>query len=241
MHFNRRHTAESATEEAVQPLTGGNGDAEECLSGDQSPPAQEEGALSWRYFLFKVLFSVSLFLLLTLLLEKFAEEPVTKASERLMSTIGLPGLFAAVFAADGLPQPFTYVPLIFMAVKGSVPKPVVFGICAAASYSAGLVGYFVGSFIKAQRNPTLDDFLKKLASPAVLEMMTRRGALGVAFAALMPIPLAIATWTAGYLGVSFHEFLPAPLGRLPKIAIFVLLSREPQAGSSIIEDTVVDQ
>mmetsp|Transcript_123464 Transcript_123464/g.384282 ORF Transcript_123464/g.384282 Transcript_123464/m.384282 type:complete len:240 (-) Transcript_123464:61-780(-) len=238
MNFGLRSTGDTSTEDAVQPLTGG--DPEECASEGLACPEGEEQISAWKFCALKVIFSLSVFLTVTFLLEHFAEDTVTSWSETVIGWIGLPGLFAGVFLADGLPQPFTYVPLIFMAVKGSVPKPLVFGICGAASYSAGLVGYFVGAGIKAGNVQCLDDLLKRFAAQALLDIMARKGALGVAFVALMPIPLAIATWTAGYIGVDFRQFLLAPLCRLPKIAIFVLLSRPPQGDDGIIEDTVVD-
>ena len=43
------------------------------------------------------------------------------------------------------PQPFPYVPLIFIAVKAQVPKVQVFGVCALGSYLAALGGYGVGA------------------------------------------------------------------------------------------------
>ncbi len=41
----------------------------------------------------------------------------------------LPGLFIVVLLCDGVPQPFTYVPMIFIAVKAQIPKIQVFGVC----------------------------------------------------------------------------------------------------------------
>ncbi|CAE8611357.1 unnamed protein product [Polarella glacialis] len=189
---------------------------EEEDDGRPTPP--------WRSFILKVFCSVSMFLLLTLLLELFAKEKVTHLSRHVMSCIGLPGLFLFVFLADGVPQPFTYVPLIFMAVKASVPKPVVFGVCAAASYCAALCGYLIGS--KMRSLPCGDSLYLRLVNwqPWVPDLMERRGAQGVAMAALMPIPLALATWTAGSFRVSVPQFLLAGMFRFPKILVFVLLS-----------------
>jgi len=224
--------------EAVQPLRGS--DTEEGSVTDLPKPPEE--AFSWKFIAAKVTFSVCTFLLLTLLLERFAGDKVTAASEKLMQVIGLPGLFLAVFVADGLPQPFTYVPLIFLAVKGSVQKPVVLVTCAAASYTAALAGYCIGTGLRVGRIQCVEDRLKEMMAPSVHDLMVRKGALGVAFAALLPVPLALATWTAGFLAVEFHQFLPAPLARIPKIVLFVLLSRAPQAEvSAAMEDVVVEQ
>ena len=48
--------------------------------------------------------------------------------------------------------------------------------------------------------------------------------MGVAIAALMPVPLALATWTAGSFHVNFVHFLCSAWFRMPKILLFVLLS-----------------
>lgn len=185
--------------------------------------------LPWRRILLKVLASITCFLFLTMLLEIEADDLVTAVSQSFMRHAGLKALFVFVLLADSLPQPFTYIPLIFMAVKGSVPKSVVFLVCALGSFTAAVFGYGVG---RCLRGPSWakERFDKWQAQyPYVPEMMERRGALGVLIAAALPVPLAMATWTAGFFGVRFPCFLLAALGRCPKIAIFVLLSPGPAA------------
>ncbi|CAE7525089.1 unnamed protein product [Symbiodinium natans] len=125
------------------------------------------------------------------------------------------------------PQPLTYVPLIYVAVKASVPRAEVFTVCATGSYFAALAGY--GAGFGLMRVECYQTALHKLsaAQPWLPDLMQRRGAVGVAMAALMPIPLAIATWTAGSFRVNFLHFLVAAGFRMPKILIFVLLSGGP--------------
>merc|ERR1712216_548333 len=60
--------------------------------------------------------------------------------------------------------------------------------------------------------------------PMVPQLMERKGAAGVALAALLPVPLAMATWTAGSFRIRLLPFAFAVLMRLPKISIFVFLS-----------------
>lgn len=209
--------------------------ASSSLSAGELDESESQGVsfgISWKKIGLKVVFSIAGFVLATYLVERYAEERVTEVSEKLMECIGLPGLFLAVFLADGIPQPFTYVPLIFMAVKGSVGKSMVFLVCATASYCAALTGYVVGYQIRSlERGSVMFDKLSE-SYPWVPEIMGRRGAVGVAFAAMLPIPLAIATWTAGSFQIYFPHFLMAGLCRMPKIALFVLLSREPHIASS---------
>lgn len=207
--------------------------AKQAVNFDEASDSNEDEMAPegppWHKIALKVFLSVTIFLLLTCLLEHFANDAVTKASRKLMNCIGLPGLFIAILLADGLPQPFTYVPLIFMAVEGAVPKPVVFLICMTASYVAALCGYAVGSFLRV---PTWGrEWFESVSLnyPYVQDLMERKGALGVLLAAMLPMPLAIATWTAGFFGVDRRWFMVAAIGRCPKIAVFVLLSPSPSA------------
>jgi len=214
-------TSLRAMEAASLPAAGASG-AE--LRGGASGAA---AAPPWRKIGIKICVTISVFLLVSCLLEKYAQGPVTRFSQKLMSQIGLPGLFLGVLIADGVPQPFTYVPLIFMAVKGSVAKSTVFCICASASYVAAMFGYGVGYLLRKPQwgrawcQKISDDY------PYLPELMRQRGAIGVLLAAMLPVPLALATWLAGFFAVSFPSFLLAALGRCPKILVFVLLSGGP--------------
>jgi len=177
----------------------------------------------------KICVTITCFLMVSILIEHFANDAVTRASKAFIEKVGLIGLFIGVFLFDGLPQPFTYVPLIFLAVKGGVSKWAVFLTCMGASYCAALVGYMVGSFLRGPAwGREAFDWLK-VKYPAVPDLMERRGAQGVLFAAMLPIPLAAATWTAGFFSVDLPLFLVAALGRCPKILVFVLLSSGPAA------------
>lgn len=208
---------------------------ERASSREVTRPGTKDAAVRWQRIGLKLSVSISLFLLLTFLLEKFAGNVVTNISATVMDCIGTPGIFLVVFLLDGLPQPFPYVPLIFMAVKGSIPKHAVFFICSAASYSSALVGYAVGMNIR--RLKWGNALFSRLSDehPYVLELMERKGALGVAIAALLPVPLAIATWTAGSFRIYFPHFMIAALCRMPKIMVFVLLSRGPQSSTQVVQ------
>merc|ERR1711879_1064685 len=103
------------------------------------------------------------------------------------------------------------------------------GVCSVASYIAALMGYAVGyNILRCECvNARFQELQQKY--PTVEDLMRSKGACGVAMAALLPIPLALATWTAGAMKVSLPPFLLAGMCRMPKIAVFVILSRGPQA------------
>jgi len=233
-------------EMAAARLTGGDDEQEadmtanalEAWGRELSVGRSEAGdeprvPVPWWHFCLKIGCTVSLFVILSFLLEHFADSQVTAASRELMRLFGLPGLFICVFLADGLPQPFSYLPLIFFAVKGSSPgaKPVVFAVCASASYTAALIGYGMGWQLR--RLPLGSAAFGRLSAkyPFVPDLMSRRGAVAVAVVAALPIPLAAATWTAGSFRVRFPTFMVACLMRLPKVALFVALSRCTQEPS----------
>eukprot|EP00438_Fugacium_kawagutii_P023839 Skav212424 [mRNA] locus=scaffold202:158340:165607:- [translate_table: standard] len=127
-------------------------------------------------------------------------------------------------AGSARPQPFPYVPLIFIAVKAKVPKIQVFAVCTLGSYLAALGGYGVG--LSLAKVSCYQQQLQRLTEsyPWLPNLMQRRGAVGVAIAALLPVPLALATWTAGSFRVNFLQFLISAGCRMPKILIFVILS-----------------
>ena len=89
---------------------------------------------------------------------------------------------------------------------------------------AALWGYFAG--FSLAKVSCYQQGLERLeeSQPWLPELMRRKGALGVAIAALMPVPLALATWTAGSFQVNFKHFLLSAAFRMPKILLFVLLS-----------------
>merc|ERR1740121_2571226 len=115
--------------------------------------------------------------------------------------------------------------MIYMAVQADVPKLTVLLVCCTASYSAALCGIGIGHCL---RWPSWGESLfEQLTSryPQIPDVMERSGSLGLFLAGILPMPLAAATWTAGFFGVSFPYFLLAGCGRSPKIALFVMLSQ----------------
>lgn len=219
-----------ASSAAQQLLTSVVDDPE---SARLQPPCQEGSGVApghkppWRRIFIKICVTVIIFLVVMASLEKFAQKPMERISHQLMHRIGLPGLFVAVLLFDFLPQPFTYIPLILMAVEGSVTKSRVFLVCAAASYSAAILGYFVGNCLRRRQRGR--DWFNRASRdyPYLPDLMEKRGAVGVLIAAMLPMPLALATWTAGFFGVNFVQFLVAAVGRFPKIILFVVISGKP--------------
>lgn len=187
---------------------------------------------SWSAIAVKVLVSAALFVLLSCGLNLIAGEHIASVSQGVMDRFGLPGLFVAMFLVEALPMPLPFIPLVFLAVQGGVSKPVVFGVCAAASYTAAVCGYGIGRCLRGcgSRGACFSRLTERY--PQAPELMQKRGAVGVFLATLVPIPLSAAAWPAGFFGVSFAHFLVAAMGRFPKIGVYVLLSAGPDAVAS---------
>lgn len=233
--WHSRHERLKSSCQGDEALATGSSDRE--LMESLSPVVEAdlnttEATFECRKIFAKILLTLIVFLAATFILERWADEEVSVLSEKCMSFLGLPGLFILVFILDGVPQPFTYVPLIFMAVKGSIPKLDIFAVCATASYSAALAGYYVGRHIRRLRCGTYLFDRLSTKYPVVPDIMKKKGALGVVVAGAMPVPFALATWTAGSFGVPLAQFALAGTMRFPKIALFVCLTRCTQCYDS---------
>ncbi len=148
------------------------------------------------------------------------KEPLRFVGGAFIDRFGLVGLFLGVVFADASPLPLTNEPLVFLARGAGVGAWTIFGVVSAASVAAGAVGYGAGRFFGGRFG--LEDWMDR-RQPALAHYMRRYGAEGVAIAALLPIPFALSTWSAGVLHVPFAKVMVAALVRIPKTAFYVAL------------------
>jgi len=146
--------------------------------------------------------------------------PMTEAGTWFVDAFGLAGLFAAVTLVDASPVPMTNEPLVVLALGGGMDVWGIFAIVSAASVFAGLVGHTSGRILC--RVLPIRDMVHRF-SPEAAAWIETRGAWGVAVAALLPIPYALATWTAGAMNVPLRDTMLASLLRVPKTAFYVAL------------------
>jgi membrane protein YqaA with SNARE-associated domain len=156
--------------------------------------------------------------------------PVEALGTRFVETWGALGVAAAVFVCDWSVLPLTNEPVVLLALSGGIDAATVFAVTAAASVVAGFAGYACGALLG--RTSRLRERI--LAGGSERAAFTRRfGAVGVAIAALTPIPYALATWSAGVLRVPLAGFALACLVRVPKTAFYVwLLATVWQSGAA---------
>ncbi len=150
----------------------------------------------------------------------FLNEPLTSLSQELVASFGVLGLGAATLVIDSVPTPLSAVPLMLLAVKGGIPMLQVAAATIAASILAGWVGFGLGRLIGMPR--TLQVLMDQ-RFPGKLDLLREHGVWGVAAIALLPLPFALGTWSAGALGVRTRGVLLATLLRAPKMGFYLVL------------------
>jgi len=147
-------------------------------------------------------------------------EPLTACAAWFLERFGLAGVFAGVMFTDTSPLPLTHEPVLLLAVSAGIEAWTIFWVAAAASTLAGPVGYFGGWCVRRSRR--FRDWIEGRA-PELTAWMREHGAKGVAVAALLPIPFAVSTWSAGMTAVNFPKVLAASLLRIPKTGFYLYL------------------
>ncbi len=145
--------------------------------------------------------------------------PIERVALAFMERFGLLGVAVGVVITDASPVPLTSEPILILATGAGVDPWLLFAVSAAASTIAGPVGYLGGRLVGQQG---LRAWLQRRA-PRLALFMHRYGVMGVAIAALLPIPFALSTWTAGMSRIRFPGVLAASLLRIPKTGLYLLL------------------
>ena len=145
-------------------------------------------------------------------------EPLFGAGSWVVEQYGVNGLALAVLVVDTFPTPMSYVPFMALGLAGGLSTMDVLVVSSIASYVAGCTGYAIGRIIGLPVR--LEAWIHR-RYPRVQEMLDRYGGWGVAAIALLPIPLAVGTWSAGSLRVNARQAAVALLLRVPKTMVYV--------------------
>lgn len=178
-----------------------------------NPPAIDRALLQ------KMGIGIVLLLLVAGALGLLLEEPITAMATAFVDRFGLAGIFAAVVMTDASPLPMTHEPILLIGVSADVPPMVLWGVAASASVFAGLVGYAGGALVARSRVRAWIH----AKHPGFEAFMERHGVKGVAVAAVLPIPFALATWSAGMTRISLPGTMLAALLRIPKTGFYLWL------------------
>ena len=163
---------------------------------------------------------LALLLLAAGLLGLLLRAPLMALSSWFVDRFGLAGVFAGVWFADTSPLPLTHEPVLLLGVSAGLDSWVLFATAALASVLAGPSGYLGGWLLR--RNARLREWLEGRA-PDFVRWMREHGVRGVVLAALLPLPFAVSTWSAGMTTVNFPKVLLASLLRIPTTGFYLFL------------------
>jgi membrane protein YqaA with SNARE-associated domain len=180
----------------------------------QTPPPDRWG------FVWRIVAGLIGMILLGAVLGWLLREPIEWAGTRFMAWFGLWGLGLLTLLVDASPVPLTNEPLMVLALGAEVSWWSIFAVMSTGSVIAGIVGWTGGRIFGARTR--LGRWLVG-RYPGAQVFMRRWGALGVAIAAMTPIPFGLTAWTAGMTRVPGWRVALASLARIPKTFFYLWL------------------
>jgi len=162
---------------------------------------------------------VLLFVLICILSIAF-QQPLRQFSQIIVTSLGMKGLFAAVFIVDVIPAPLSWIPLILFALEGQIQPVTVFVFVSTASVLAGCAGYWLGRLFGLPKR--FKSHLQR-RYPGRLKQIRARGAVAILIGGMMPIPFALVTWTVGAMKTPYQWVMAACLIRIVKVGIYFTL------------------
>jgi len=173
-----------------------------------------------RALLYKMLGGIVGLLAVAAALAFLLEEPITSMASAFVDRFGMWGIAGGVVITDASPIPMTHEPILLIGVSAGIEPLTLWAVAGGASVFAGLVGYGCGALLVSKSRLRAWLFLKY---PGFERFMERHGVKGVAVAALLPIPFALATWSAGMTRVGLGRVMLASLLRIPKTGFYMWL------------------
>ena len=148
------------------------------------------------------------------------KDQVMAIGHSLYDRFGPFSLVLGTLITDISPLPLTSEPVALIGLGAGMSLLNIILIMSVTSHLAGPIGYSFGYLLG--KVPTIKNrFTKRL--PTVCNWIEKHGVKGVALAAILPIPFALTTWTAGLLGVNFWGVVLASSLRWLKTATYVSL------------------
>ena len=142
-----------------------------------------------------------------------ARAPVAAFSARVVSELGLLGLFAAVVAMDPIPG-VGFQPALFFGYTGGIPLVSLVFAAWGASLVASVAVWAIGRALRGQAR-----LVARLERHRVGAWLRDHGVRTIAVAALAPVPFGVATFGAGMMGVRLRDLLVGAAFRGVKIAL----------------------
>lgn len=166
----------------------------------------------------KVLGSLLFLVLLGGLCAFLAKAQIESAGEWLLSKYGLFGISIATLITDTSPLPLTSEPIALLGVGAKIPIWKLIVVMSATSHLSGPLGYILGKSVS--KIEAVQNLLSGRIAP-FMNFVRQNGLKAVAMGAILPIPYALTTWTAGALGVSFWGVVTVSSLRWVKTSIYI--------------------
>ena len=188
------------------------------MTEEQPPePVSTEQAAPWQTAWKIAVGFLAVFAVVALLAKMFSD-PIESAGMLVVERYGLFGLAISVLIVDMIPTPLSYVPFMLLALAGGLSFWAVFFTSSMASYLAGFTGYGIGRAVGMP--PRLEAWLQA-KHPKIREILDRQGVWGLAAIGILPLPLALGSWSAGALKLSLPRVAIALLVRFPKTLFYL--------------------
>ena len=147
-----------------------------------------------------------------------AKAQIESTGEWLLSRYGLLGVSIATLITDTSPLPLTSEPIALLGVGANIPIWKLIVVMSATSHLCGPLGYVLGKSVSKIEG------VQKLLTGRIAPFMNfvrQNGLKAVAMGAILPIPYALTTWTAGALDVSFWGVVKVSSLRWVKTSIYI--------------------
>ena len=169
----------------------------------------------------RIVFALIGLVLIGILGAYFGRSYIETAGLWLIDKYGLWGIAMATLITDTSPLPLTSEPVALLGLGAEIPFWHIILFMGGTSHLCGPLGYGFGALVG---RVGLKHIVKRIPSlQPVIGYVRQHGVKAVAMGALLPIPYALTTWTAGALGVSFWGVCAASTLRWLKTLIYVSL------------------
>ena len=159
------------------------------------------------------------FFAIFLLLGFLFQDNIEGFATNLITQVGITGLIGIVVFIETFPTPIGAAIPMYIAVQGGHSPWLIGFITSATSIASGHLGYWLGHWIGF---PEKYEQIIQRKWPSLFNSFKERGAVGVAIASMLPIPLSVLTWTSGAIRMNYFGFSLAMMTRLPKQLLYIL-------------------
>jgi membrane protein YqaA with SNARE-associated domain len=167
----------------------------------------------------QIIVHVACFFGIFILLGLFFQKDIEAFATDIITQIGLTGLIGLVVIIETFPTPIGAAVPMYIAVQGGYSPWMIGLLTSATSIASGHLGYWLGHTVGF---PEKYERLIETKWPSLYATFRERGAVGIAIASMLPIPLCFLTWTSGAIRMNYLGFSMAMLTRCPKQMLYVL-------------------